>query len=71
MPAEPARTWAEVVKKWRFLLDRYAETLRLEMNAFGNSSSAPLADMERLKNLRSGNDDQVCGDRFRDKRDDG
>ncbi|MCU0912333.1 MAG: hypothetical protein MUE98_13635, partial [Rhodobacteraceae bacterium] len=24
--AEPARTWAEVMNKWRFLLDRYAAT---------------------------------------------
>lgn len=26
MLAEPARTWGEVLKKWRFLLDRYATT---------------------------------------------
>mgnify|MGYP000146222280 CR=1 FL=1 len=26
MQAEPARTWVEVMEKWRFLLDRYAKT---------------------------------------------
>ena len=49
MLAEPARTWAEVMKKWRFLLDRYAITPEAGDERIQKLIKRALGDMERLK----------------------
>jgi hypothetical protein len=49
MLAEPARTWAEVLKKWRFLLDRYAKTPEAEDERIQKLIKRALGDMERLR----------------------
>lgn len=49
MLAEPARTWAEVLKKWRFLLDRYATTPEAGDERIQKLIKRALGDMERLK----------------------
>lgn len=49
MLAEPARTWAEVVAKWRFLLDRYAATPEAEDERIQKLIKRALGDMERLR----------------------
>ncbi|SDJ26166.1 hypothetical protein [Lutimaribacter saemankumensis] len=49
MLAEPARTWAEVMKKWRFLLDRYAATPEAEDQRIQKLIKRALSDMERLR----------------------
>jgi hypothetical protein len=46
--AEPARTWAEVTKKWRFLLDRYAATPEAEDERIQKLIKRALGDLERL-----------------------
>ena len=50
MLAEPARTWAEVLKKWRFLLDRYAATSEAGDKRIQKLIMRALGDMERSKN---------------------
>lgn len=47
--AEPARTWAEVVKKWRFLRDRYATTPEAGNERIQKLIKHALGDMERLR----------------------
>jgi hypothetical protein len=49
MLAEPARTWAEVMKKWRFLLDRYAMTPEAGDERIQKLIKRALGDMERLR----------------------
>ncbi|PWJ10694.1 hypothetical protein [Jannaschia seohaensis] len=49
MLAEPARTWAEVLKKWRFLLDRYAKTPEAGDERIQKLIKRALGDMERLR----------------------
>lgn len=49
MLAEPARTWAEVMKKWRFLLDRYATTPEAGDERIQKLIKRALCDMERLR----------------------
>ena len=49
MLAAPARTWAEALKKWRFLLDRYAKTPEAGDERNQNLIKRVLGDMERLK----------------------
>ncbi|WP_085793274.1 hypothetical protein [Roseivivax jejudonensis] len=49
MLAEPARTWAEVTKKWRFLLDRYAATLGAGDERTQKLIKRAVGDMDRLR----------------------
>ena len=49
MLAEPARTWAEVLKKWRFLLNRYAATPEAGDERIQKLIKCALGDMERLR----------------------
>ena len=49
MLAEPARTWAEVMNKWRFLLDRYAATPEAGDESIQKLIKRALGDMERLR----------------------
>ena len=49
MLAEPARTWTEVMKKWRFLLDRYAKTPEAGDERIQKLIKRALSDMERLR----------------------
>jgi hypothetical protein len=49
MLAEPARTWVEVVKKWRFLLARYASTPEAGDERIQKLIQRALGDMERLR----------------------
>jgi hypothetical protein len=50
MQAEPARTWVEVMEKWRFLLDRYAKTPEAGDDRIQKLIERALGDMERLRN---------------------
>jgi hypothetical protein len=47
--AEPARTWVEVMEKWRFLLDRYAATPEAGNERVQKLIKRALGDMERLR----------------------
>lgn len=47
--AEPARTWAEVMKKWQFLLDRCATTPEARDERIQKLIKHALGDMERLR----------------------
>ena len=49
MLAEPARTWVEVMNKWRFLLDRYADTSEARDERIQKLIKRAVGDMERLK----------------------
>jgi hypothetical protein len=49
MLAEPARTWVEVMEKWRFLLDRYAATPEAGDERIQKLINRALGDMARLK----------------------
>jgi hypothetical protein len=49
MLAEPALTWAEVMEKWRFLLDRYATTPDAGDQRIQKLIKRALGDMERLR----------------------
>jgi hypothetical protein len=49
MLAEPARTWVEVMEKWRFLMDRYAATPEAGDKRIQTLIKRALDDMERLK----------------------
>ncbi len=49
MLAEPARTWVEVMDKWRFLLDRYASTPEAGDERIQKLIKRALGDMERLR----------------------
>jgi hypothetical protein len=49
MLAEPARTWIEVMDKWRFLLDRYASTPEAGDERILKLIKRALGDMERLR----------------------
>ena len=49
MLTEPARTWAEVLKKWRFLLDLYATTPEAGDERIQKLIKRALGDMERLR----------------------
>lgn len=49
MLAEPARTWIEVMEKWRFLLDRYAATPEAADERVQKLIKRALGDMERLR----------------------
>jgi len=49
MLAEPARTWAEVLNKWRFLLDRYAMTPEAGDERIQTLIKRTFGDRERLK----------------------
>jgi hypothetical protein len=49
MFAEPAWTWAEVLKKRRFLLDRYAMTPEAGDERIQKLIKRALGDMERLR----------------------
>lgn len=51
MLAEPARTWVEVMEKWRFLLDRYASTLEAGDERVQKLIRRALGDMEQLREL--------------------
>ncbi len=45
----PARTWTEVLGKWRFLLERYAETPEAADDRLRTLTRRALADMDRLE----------------------
>ena len=49
MLAEPAWTWAEVMQKWHFLLDRYASTPEARDERIQKLIKRALGDMERLR----------------------
>lgn len=49
MLAEPARSWIEVMNKWRFLIDRYAVTPEAEDDRIQKLIRRALGDMERLR----------------------
>jgi hypothetical protein len=49
MLAEPARTWVEVMEKWRFLLHRYAATPEAGDERIQTLIKRALGDMERLR----------------------
>ncbi|MDU8944084.1 hypothetical protein [Ovoidimarina sediminis] len=49
MLAKPARSWIEVMKKWRFLIDRYAVTPEAEDARIQKLIRRALGDMERLR----------------------
>lgn len=49
MLAEPARTWVEVMEKWRFLLDRYLVTLDTSDERTRRLVERAIGDMERLR----------------------
>lgn len=49
MLAEPARTWVEVMDKWRFLLDSYASTPEAGDERIQKLIKRALGDMERLR----------------------
>ncbi|MCB1343893.1 MAG: hypothetical protein KDK09_01050 [Rhodobacteraceae bacterium] len=49
MRAGPARTWAEVLEKWRFLLERYATTPEAREERLQKLIQRALGDMERLR----------------------
>ena len=49
MLAEPARTWIEVMEKWRFLLDRYAAAHEAGDERVQKLIKRALGDMERLR----------------------
>lgn len=49
MLAEPARTWIEVMEKWRFLLGRYASTPEAADERIQKLIKRALGDMERLR----------------------
>ena len=48
MLAEPAWTWLEVMKKWRFLFDRYAATSEAGDERIQKLIKRALGDMERF-----------------------
>ncbi|SIN84956.1 hypothetical protein [Vannielia litorea] len=48
MLAEPARSWIEVMEKWRFLLDRYAATPGADTRVQTLVRRA-LGDLDRLR----------------------
>ena len=48
MLAEPARTWEDVMEKWRFLLERYAATPQAGDDRIQKLIKRALDDMERL-----------------------
>lgn len=47
--AEPARTWVEVMEKWRFLLERYAVTPDAGDERIQKLIKRATGDMERLR----------------------
>lgn len=49
MHLEPARTWPEVMQKWRFLLERYAATSDAADETIQKLVRRALGDMERLR----------------------
>ncbi len=49
MLAEPARTWVEVVEKWRFLLERYSATSDADDERIQKLIRRAIGDMERLR----------------------
>ncbi|QBF32323.1 hypothetical protein [Thalassococcus sp. S3] len=49
MLAEPARTWVEVMEKWRFLLEQYAATPEACNERIQKLIKRAIGDMERLR----------------------
>ena len=49
MLAEPARTWPNVMMKWRFLLDRYAATPEAGDARIQELIGRAIGDMERME----------------------
>ncbi|WP_143028574.1 hypothetical protein [Ruegeria marina] len=49
MLAEPARTWVEVMEKWRFLLERYSATPAAHDERIQKLIRRAIGDMERLR----------------------
>lgn len=49
MLAEPARTWSEVMEKWRFLLEKYSATCDAEDESVQRLVRRAIGDMERLR----------------------
>lgn len=49
MLAEPARTWVEVMEKWRFLLERYAATPDAGDECIQKLIKRAIGEMERLR----------------------
>lgn len=49
MLAEPARTWIEVMEKWRFLLDRYSSTPDAGDERIQELIKCAIRDLERLR----------------------
>lgn len=49
MLAEPARTWVEVMEKWRFLLERYSATPEARDERIQKLIRRAIGDMERLR----------------------
>ncbi|MDU8912967.1 hypothetical protein [Aestuariicoccus sp. MJ-SS9] len=49
MLAEPARTWVEVMEKWRFLLERYSATPAAHDERIQKLIRRAIEDMERLR----------------------
>ena len=49
MLAEPARKWVDVMKKWRFLLERYSATSDADDERIQKLIRRAIGDMERLR----------------------
>ncbi|MDQ2088961.1 hypothetical protein [Marimonas arenosa] len=49
MFAEPARTWVQVMEKWRFLLEQYAATPAACDERIQKLIRRAIGDMERLR----------------------
>ena len=49
MLAEPARTWVEVMEKWRSLLEQYAATAEARDDRIQKLIRRAIGDMERLR----------------------
>lgn len=49
MLAEPARTWVDVMEKWRFLLERYSATPEACDERIQKLIRRAIGDMERLR----------------------
>lgn len=51
MLEEPARTWVEVMEKWRFLLERYSKSPAAEDDHLKELIMLAVSDMERMKEI--------------------
>ena len=51
MLAEPARSWGELIEKWRFLLERYSATSDADDERIQKLIWRAIRDMESLRDL--------------------